>query len=58
MAFIYDFNFNESYDILVDTDNFDLYLSVVEVSEDSEKLWKKLRELCFDKINRGVDINE
>ena len=58
LAFIYDFNFNESYDILVDTDNFDLYLSVVEVSEDSEKLWKKLRELCFDKINRGVDINE
>ena len=38
--------------------NFDLYLSVVEVSEDMEKLWKKLRELCFDKINRGVDINE
>ena len=58
LAFIYDFNFNASYDILVATDNFDLYLSVVEVLEDSEKLWKKLRKLCFDKINRGVDRNE
>lgn len=58
LAFIYDFNFNESFDILVDTDNFDLYLSVIEVLDDSEKLWKKLKELCFDKINMGVDINE
>lgn len=55
LAFIYDFNFNESFDILVSTDNFDLYLSVVEVTEDSEKLWRKLREECFDKINKGVN---
>ena len=54
LAFIFDFNFNESFDILVETDNFDLYLSMVNVSEDSEKLWKKIREVCFDKINRGL----
>ena len=35
--------------------------NVVEISKasiinsNSEKLWKKLRELCFDKINRGVE---
>ena len=55
LAFIFDINFNESLDILVHTDNFDLFLSVIEVSEDSEKLWKKVRELSFDKINRGVE---
>ena len=54
LSFIFDINFNESFDILVDTDNFDLYLSMVEVDENSEKLWKKVREVCFDKINRGV----
>lgn len=54
LAFIFDMNFDESYDILVSTDNFDLFLSTVEVEEDSEKLWKKLREICFDRINQGV----
>lgn len=54
LAFIFDINFEESYDILVSTDNFDLFLSTVKVEEDSEKLWKKLREICFDRINQGV----
>jgi len=59
LAFIFDINFDESFDILVETDNFDLYLSVIEVDENSEKLWRKIREICFDKINRGVDkVNE
>lgn len=55
MAFVFDFNFEESLDILVETDNFDLYLGTVKVSEDSEKLWKKVREICFDKINKGIN---
>lgn len=55
LSFVFDINFNESFDILVDTDNFDLFLSMVEVDENSEKLWRKLRELCFDKINKGVN---
>ena len=54
LAFVYDINFNESFDILVETDNFDLYLSSIIVDENSENLWKKIREVCFDKINRGV----
>lgn len=55
MAFVFDFNFEESFDILVETDNFDLYLGAIKVSEDSEKLWRKVREVCFDKINRGIN---
>lgn len=54
LAFIFDINFNESFDILVETDNFDYFLSTINVSRDSEKLWKKLREICFSKINKGV----
>ena len=54
LGFLFDINFDESYDLLVETDNFDLYLGSVNVSENSEKLWKKLREICFDKINMGV----
>ncbi|MBE6147630.1 MAG: HD domain-containing protein [Firmicutes bacterium] len=55
LAFVYDINFNESFDILVETDNFDLFLSTVEIDEKSEKLWRKIREVCFDKINRGIN---
>lgn len=54
LAFIFDINFEESYDILVEMDNFDLFLSMVDVDQNSEKLWKKIREICFDKVNRGV----
>lgn len=54
LGFIFDINFDDSFDILVETDNFDLFLSMVNVDSNSEKLWKKLREICFDKINRGV----
>lgn len=57
LAFIFDINYNESFDILVNVDNFDLFLSIVNVDVNSEKLWKKLKEVCFDKINRGV-VNE
>ena len=54
LAFIYDFNFEESLDILVETDNFDLFVSTIEVAEDSEKLWLKVREICYDAINEGI----
>ena len=54
LAMIFDINFDESFDILVETDNFDLFLSMVDVAPNSEKLWKKIREVCFDRINQGV----
>ncbi len=54
LSMIFDINFNESFDILVETDNFDLFLSTIEVSEDSENLFRKIKEICFDKINRGI----
>ena len=58
LSFIFDINYDESLDILVSTDNFDLYLATIDVDSNSEKLWKKLREVCFDTINKGVNRNE
>lgn len=55
LSFIFDINFDESFDILVSSDNFDLFLSIIDVDSNSENLWKKIREICFDKINRGVE---
>lgn len=58
LSFLFDINFEESFDILVSSDNFDLFLSTIDVASNSENLWRKIRELCFDKINRGVNSNE
>lgn len=58
LSFLFDINFEESFDILVSSDNFDLFLSTVDVASNSENLWRKIRELCFDKINRGVNSSE
>jgi len=58
LAFLFDINFEESFDVLVLTDNFDLFLSVIEVNPDSYEAWKELKKICFDKINRGIDKKE
>lgn len=58
LAFIFDINFEESLDILVETDNFDLFLSTVDIVSGSEDLWKDIRQICFDKINGKIDKKE
>ena len=55
MSFLYDYYFDESLDILVETDNLGLYLSTVEVSEENEELFKNLVGQCYKKINDGVN---
>ena len=54
LAFVYDYNYDESLDILVETDNFGLFLSTVEVSKENEELFKELVNKCYKKINDGV----
>ena len=54
LAFVYDIYFNESFDILAETDNFELYLSIINVDSGSQKLFNKLKEMCIKKINEGV----
>ena len=54
MSYVYDYYFDESLDILVETDNLGLYLSTVEVSDENEELFKNLIRECYKKINEGV----
>lgn len=54
LAFVFDINFNESFDILAETDNFMLYTSSIEIDSGSEKLWKKIKDIAIEKINKGV----
>ena len=58
LAFLFDINFEESFDILVDTDNFNLFLSIIEVESGSYDAWKEIKKICFDKINRGINKKE
>ena len=53
-ALLNDYNYNESFDILVETDNFGLFLSTIEVSKENEELFKELVNKCYKKINDGV----
>jgi len=54
MAFLNDYNYNESLDILVETDNLGLFLSTTDVKEEGYELFSKLRTKCYELINRGV----
>ena len=54
LAFLNDYNFNESLDLLVETDNFGLYLSTIDVKEEAYPLFSELRTKCYELINKGV----
>lgn len=56
LALIFDINFDESFDILAETDNFSLFVSTINVDKGSQRLFDKLKEICIDKINEGVKI--
>ena len=54
MAYVYDFNYDESFDMLVETDNFGFWLSNIDVKPKAEDAFRKLVGLCYQKIERGV----
>ncbi len=54
LSFLYDINFEESFDILDETDNLHLFISVVNVDNGSEKLWKKITDICYEKLREGI----
>lgn len=54
MAFVYDFNYDESFDILVETDNFGFWLSTLNVLPQAEEEFRQLVNQCYQKIERGV----
>ena len=54
ISFVFDINFNESYDILAATDNFELFLGTVQVNDSSEKEWNEIKKISIDQINEGT----
>ena len=54
MAMLYDFNYDESFDILVETDNFGFWASTVEVAPAAEEEFRQYLNKCYQKIERGV----
>ena len=53
-ALLNDINFEETYEMLRETDNFGLYASSVEVSEENEELFNKMIERGYNIINRVI----
>ena len=53
-ALLNDINFDETYEMLKETDNFGLYASSVEVSNENEELFRKMVEKGNNIINRGI----
>ena len=55
LAFIYDINFQESFELLLDTDNLELFFSVVEVDKELESEFenvkKELRTFIKERMN-------
>jgi putative nucleotidyltransferase with HDIG domain len=53
LSFIYDINFKESFEILNDTDNLELFASSLNISRYDEEFAKKI----FDKVRKIVEKN-
>lgn len=54
LAYVNDINFDESVDILKESDNLGLYESMIDVSPEQEKTFSKLVEYCNEKLGVGV----
>lgn len=53
LAFIFDFNYNESIDILEATGNFEKYLDTIKVLSGSEDLYNEIINICYKKLKKG-----
>lgn len=45
-GFLNDINFKESFDLLQETENFENYLTKIEVSEEDQKEWQEITNYC------------
>lgn len=46
LGFIFDINYKEAFDLLIDTDNFGFYVSIVETSKESQIFLEELVKEC------------
>lgn len=44
IAYVFDIEFKESYELLMETDNLELYLSVIDVTKEQEQEWEAIKK--------------
>ena len=54
LSFLFNYYFDESIEILKETDNLGIYISTIEVSEEQEEIFDKLKKDCYEYI--GMEI--
>lgn len=54
LAFLFDFSYEESFDLLVETDYLGMFIGCVDVDTKAEELWKEIRHIIYDKVERGI----
>lgn len=54
LAFLFDFNYEESYDLLVEKDYLGIFLGAIDVSPKQEEFYRNIRQRIYEKVERGV----
>lgn len=55
LAFIYDINFQESYELLMDSDNLELFMSMVDVTKESYEEFLNIKKDLIKYINKQIE---
>lgn len=54
LAFLFDFNYEENYDLLVEKDYLGIFLGSIDVSPEQEEFYRNIRQIIYSKVERGV----
>lgn len=54
IAYVFDIQIKESYELLVETDNLELYLSVIDVTKEYEREFEKIKKEVRDYIEERI----
>lgn len=55
LAYTFDINFKESYELLIDTDNLELYFSIVEVEKGKEQEFEEIKKELRNYIEERIE---
>ena len=53
LTLVYDINFDESFEILRESDNLGFYISCIDVSKENEELFNKIVKKCYEVTGMG-----
>ena len=55
MAFIFDFNFKESLQILKEAGNYEKFIEKIKVSDENKELFNRLKKRVYTALNKGCE---